>query len=461
MDGIKYRRPEEMRDSGVEWLSNMPQDWDCIRLKYLSRYKASNVDKLTVEGEYPVSLCNYVDVYKNVYITDELNFMQATATKQEIKNFTLNEGYILITKDSESPNDIAIPAYVPKKLVNVLCGYHLSIIDANQLRLSSKYLFQFLNSIGARNYFETRANGITIYALGMESFKNIIIPDCDLLEQQKIANFLDIKTAQFDSIISKKELLIKKLEEAKKSLISEVVTGKMKIVDGEMVKRQPEEMKNSGIEWLGMISKEWVVKRIKNLFSLRNERNHKSMDEVQILSLYTALGVKRQEEIENKTGNVVRTVLDYKIVHPKDIVVNIILAWMGAIGVSQDKGVISPAYDIYKPYDNINSDYYSYLFRTSKFAGECFKYGRGIMLMRWRTYSDQFMSIYCCCPNKTEQDQIAEFIDRKIRDIDTVVEKNKLHIQKLKEAKQALISEAVTGKIDLRDWEIIEEGGLQ
>jgi type I restriction enzyme S subunit len=82
-------------------------------------------------------------------------------------------------------------------------------------------------------------------------------------EQRKIANFLDIKTAQFDSIIAKKEQLITKLEEAKKSLISEVVTGKVKIVDGQLVPRPPEEMKDSGVEWLGMIPNEWSLPKLK------------------------------------------------------------------------------------------------------------------------------------------------------------------------------------------------------
>lgn len=452
---IKYRQPEELADSGVDWIGIAPKDWEVIKLKFVM-----DINPAKSELRNKHKLCSFVPMNK---IHNGIIEVDETKTIKEVFNgYTyFIDGDIVMAKVTPcfENGDIAIAS-------NLVNGVAFGTTEINVFRAKRDYVTDFIyykmQELHFMRYGSSHMTGVAglkrIPTSYISNFKSTV-PNWE--DQQKIANFLDIKTAQFNSIIAKKELLIEKLEEAKKCLISEVVTGKMKIVDGEIVKRQPEEMKNCGIEWLGMIPKEWVVKRIKNLFALRNERNHKSMDEVQILSLYTALGVKRQEEIENKTGNIVRTVLDYKIVHPQDIVVNIILAWMGAIGVSKDKGVISPAYDIYKPYDNINSDYYSYLFRTSKFAGECFKYGRGIMLMRWRTYSDQFMSIYCCCPNKTEQDQIAEFIDRKIRDIDTVVEKNKLHIQKLKEAKQALISEAITGKIDLRDWEIIEEGGLQ
>jgi type I restriction enzyme S subunit len=213
--------------------------------------------------------------------------------------------------------------------------------------------------------------------------------------------------------------------------------------------RKKEEMKDSGIEWLGMVPKDWTKLRIKNLFKLRNERNYKKMDEVQILSLYTSIGVKRQEDIDNKVGNIVRTVYEYKKVYKNDIVVNIILAWMGAIGVSYNDGVISPAYDIYKPINKTNSIYFNYLFRNGRFSGECFKYGRGIMLMRWRTYSDEFMGINICKPSDKEQQKIANFLDIKIKEFDSIISKKEQLIQKLEEAKKSLISEVVTGNVKL------------
>jgi type I restriction enzyme S subunit len=267
--------------------------------------------------------------------------------------------------------------------------------------------------------------------------------------------FLHQKETQFDTIISKKEALIKTLEEAKKSLISEVVTGKIKVVKTstgyELVERKKEEMKDSGVEWLGDVPIEWETKAIRYLFQLRNERNAKDMKDVQLLSLFTALGVKKQGEVLAR-GNKVRTVEDYKEVYPDDIVVNIILAWMGAIGVSQDRGVISPAYDIYKPINPlINSKFYHYVFRTGRFSGECYKKGRGIMDMRWRTYSNEFKSIIVPVVSTDEQKLLTNFLDSRITDIENLINKTKQQIKNIKAAKQSLISEAVTGKIEILD----------
>lgn len=266
---IKYRKAEEMKDSCFEWLGLIPREWEVIRLKYLSTYFASSVDKLNKETEYPVFLCNYKDVYDNDLITDEIEFMEATATKQEIKKFFLKEGYILVTKNSEFPDDIAVPAYVTKTMEKVLCGYHLGIIDSFKKVLSSEFLYWFLSSPGIRDYFETQARGITTYSLETDAFENVVIPKISLTEQQKIADFLHMETARFDSIIKKKELLIEKLEEAKNSLVSQVITGKVKIVDGQMVERPPEEMKESHIGWLGRIPKNWTVGKVKYYYAVQ------------------------------------------------------------------------------------------------------------------------------------------------------------------------------------------------
>lgn len=122
------RAPSELKPSGVEWLGVIPNEWQVKKLKYISEIISSNVDKKSYEGQEKVLLCNYVDVYKNDLITNKINFMEATANESEIKKFSLQFGDILITKDSESPDDIAIPAYVNENFENVLCGYHLAIL---------------------------------------------------------------------------------------------------------------------------------------------------------------------------------------------------------------------------------------------------------------------------------------------------------------------------------------------
>ena len=120
---------------------------------------------------------------------------------------------------------------------------------------------------------------------------------------------------------------------------------------------------------------------------------------------------------------------------------------MGAMGISNYDGVTSSAYDIYRPIsDNVNPKFYHYVFRTSWFAGECDKYGRGIMRMRWRTYSQEFMNIKIPYPPIEEQKTIADYLDSKCAKIDSAISSKRLQLEKLEEYKKSLIFEYVTGK---------------
>ena len=208
------------------------------------------------------------------------------------------------------------------------------------------------------------------------------------------------------------------------------------------------EMKNSGVEWLGKIPNHWRIRRIKNLFELRNEKNYEALEDVNLISLYTDKGVVQHSDLTETTGNKAVTADGYKIVKEDDIVVNIILCWMGAVGRSAYNGVTNPAYDVYKPLHDTNSKYYHYLFRTSQFNGECYRYGRGIMLMRWRTYSTEFRAISVPLPPKDEQERIVEFLDKKLDDVDRLIGNVQTQIEKLKAYKQSLITEVVTKGLD-------------
>ena len=208
------------------------------------------------------------------------------------------------------------------------------------------------------------------------------------------------------------------------------------------------EMKDSGVEWLGKIPNHWMIRRIKNLFELRNEKNYEALEDVNLISLYTDKGVVQHSDLTETTGNKAVTAEGYKIVKEDDIVVNIILCWMGAVGRSAYNGVTSPAYDVYKPLNDTNSKYYHYLFRTSQFNGECYRYGRGIMLMRWRTYSTEFRAISVPLPPEDEQKRIVNFLDKKIDDVDRLIGNVQKQIEKLKAYKQSLITEVVTKGID-------------
>ncbi len=231
----------KMKDSGIEWLGEIPEHWEVLKLKYIASVQFSNVDKNSVEGEETVRLCNYVDVYNNDFITGDLPFMSATATKGEIRKFRVRRGDVIITKDSESWTDIAVPSYVSDKLDDVLCGYHLAQIRANTRLMECKYLFRAFSSKPINHQFQVASTGITRYGLGNYWLDNGLFLIPPLEEQLTIAAFLDRETARIDALIEKVEKSIELLREYRTALISAAVTGKIDVRDS--IEQRPKQFK--------------------------------------------------------------------------------------------------------------------------------------------------------------------------------------------------------------------------
>lgn len=174
--------------------TELPTGWREERIHDVADLRTSSVDKKSEDGESPVELCNYVDVYKNDKITLALDFMKATATDAQIERFSLRVGDVIITKDSETPDDIGVPAYVAEIKPNLVCGYHLTMIRPNKTLLDGAYLFYALESRLSAYQFYLAANGVTRYGLTAQGTKNVRISFPSLPEQKQIAAFLDWKT---------------------------------------------------------------------------------------------------------------------------------------------------------------------------------------------------------------------------------------------------------------------------
>ncbi len=217
-----------MKDSGVEWLGEIPAHWEVKRLKYLAAVQLSNVDKKSVEGEEPVELCNYTDVYYNEMITRDMDFMHASATKEQIQRFSLRAGDVLITKDSESWDDIAVPAVVCDDMPDVLCGYHLAQIRPGHGCVGG-FLARAFAAVGPRDQFRLSANGITRFGLGSDAIRTALFPVPPVPEQRAIAEFLDRQTAKIDALVAKVREAIERLKEYRTALISAAVTGKIDV----------------------------------------------------------------------------------------------------------------------------------------------------------------------------------------------------------------------------------------
>lgn len=220
-----------LKDSGIEWIGQIPAHWEVRKLKELASLRFSNVDKNTREDHRQVLLCNYVDVYKNDFITGELNFMLSTASEAETKRFSLRKGDVMITKDSETHNDIAVPALVKQDLDNVVCGYHLALIRSKDKEMNSAYVFYLFRSGAFNHGFAIQAKGITRVGLSINSIADALLLLPPLAEQTAIAAYLDQKTATIDAIVRNLNAQLTTLAEFRKTLINEVVTGRVRVIN--------------------------------------------------------------------------------------------------------------------------------------------------------------------------------------------------------------------------------------
>lgn len=219
----------ELKDSGIGWLGKIPKHWEIKKLKFNALVQFSNVDKKSEEGELAVRLCNYVDVYYNDFITPDLDFMEATASPEEIKKFHLKAGDVLLTKDSEEWSDIAVPAFVTFEEPDLICGYHLAQVRPQVEKIEGKYLFWLMSANCVNYQFRTEASGITRYGLSNYALSNSLCLIPPRTEQKEIAMFLDKKTVQIDGQVEREKRSIELLKEFRTSLISEAVTGKIDV----------------------------------------------------------------------------------------------------------------------------------------------------------------------------------------------------------------------------------------
>lgn len=415
------------------WLPEIPKEWQTIKIKYAFGERS--------EKGYPnepLLVCsqNMGVVPKNLYgnrtveAQKDLHLLKLVRFGDFVISLRSFQGGI----EYAYYQGIISPAYTIMISRNILTSGYFKY-------LAKSYAFIEL--------LKTCVTGIREgQNIDYSKLKNHRIPIPSCSEQDQIVRFLDWKISSINKLINIKRRKVKELDALKRAIISSTVTRGL-------TSNAP--MKFSGVKWLGDIPVHWQISRIKRHFILRDERNDKNLSDVNLLSVFSSVGVIPRSEVgDYSSGNKAANADGYKIVHCGDIVVNIILCWMGALGKSDFDGVTSPAYDVYKPDEAVSSKYYHYLFRTKAFTEECYKAGRGIMSMRWRVYSQQFMNINIPIPPNDEQQKIVDYLDGKCTQIDNAITQTEESITALQELKKCLISNVVTGKIDVRSIEIPE-----
>jgi len=218
-----------LKENETECLGFIPENWKLYQLGKAAKIILSGLDKKSYEGQQPVLLCNYVDVYKNEYITHDLTFMKATASDAEINTLKLHKDDVIITKDSESWDDIGVPAYVAEEIENLYCGYHLAILRTNKSILLGEFLYNIFRSQYVQIQHKVKAKGVTRFSLGYQPIHDTILLIPPIEEQKAIIEKLKINCKIQDALIRNLQKEIELILEYRTNLISDVVTGKVDV----------------------------------------------------------------------------------------------------------------------------------------------------------------------------------------------------------------------------------------
>lgn len=444
---MSYPRYAKYKDSGVAWLGEVPAHWEVRRLKHVCQAFPSNVDKKSYENQDSILLCNYTDVYYNDEITSNISFMEATASDEEVAKFKLEPGDIIITKDSETPDDIAVSAYVPSVLPGVVCGYHLTIVRPSSI-MSGRYVKRLFDSAFSRAQFAVAANGLTRFGLSQYAIDNALFPIPPFAEQSAIAAFLDCETGRIDALVAEQEKLMALLAEKRQAVISHAVT---KGLDPDAP------MKESGIEWLGKVPKHWEVTALKRLILKGSSISYgivqpgEPQDEgipfVQTTNMTN--GNFSVEELQKTTFEIASNYPRSRLTGGEVILG--IRASIGAAhivpsqlrGCNLSRGVARIACDT----SIFNGFLVAYLM-----SGQIENYWQ--LGKQGSTFNEVSIEtvkeLSVVVPPVDEQMSIANFVTEEAARLDALTAEARRAIDLLKERRAALISAAVTGRIDVR-----------
>lgn len=426
-------RYEIYKKVNLSWLNEVPEGWSFISLKRIGELKTGNSIRDDEKNKFSNNNGARIFVTTSDINSEKMEIIHKSNIyiPFENKSFKLCiPGSTLVCIEGGSGGKKVAITNEEVNFGNKLC----SIKSHTQ---HDKYIYYIICSRIFKKYYQMFINGDR-NGVSLANIKNFIMPVPSLIEQKQIVDYLDWKINEIDKLISIEKDKLNKIRLLKEQHIEDIIFN-----DGS---------ETSISNWYNYLPKMATEIKIKNIFRLRDERNYLPEEEVELLSLYTRLGVIKNKDIDKRTGNKNTTVYNYKKVYQQDIVVNIMLCWMGAIGISDYNGVTSPAYDVYKPdLKRVNPKYYHYLFRTNKFKSELYKNGKGIVLMKWRVYADKFKNIIVPLPSLDEQRRIVELIENVEFNIREYIRSINNTIKDLGLLKESLISEVVTGQIDVRN----------
>lgn len=404
----------EMKDSGVEWIGEIPKDWNCMRLKFA--FGNSNV------GE---------SVDKELYSSDENGYIFYTAGANPVKTSYTEFPMWKYTTD----NDILLARngtpyiYLPSK--DAVYSDHIIRIN-----IKDDYCRRFLRYCLQRSIESIIVDSVSIATWSISLWKEQKLPLPYYHEQKYLADYLDSKCSKIDEIIERQQAIIEKLKEYKLSIITEAVTSGI----------NPDvEMKDSGSVWFGSIPTNWEMKRLKYVFHIQKdiagEEGHT------VLSI-TQKGII-PKDFSNNEGQFANSYANYQLVHKGDFAMNHMDLLTGWVDISKYEGVTSPDYRVFVLNDKngMCPEYYLYMMQMCYSARIFYGLGQGVSGMgRWRLQADKFLNFHIPIPPYDEQKIIADYITDKVNHIEVEIDKRNKLVEKYQEYKKSLIYEVVTGK---------------
>ncbi len=418
------RRYESYKDSGVEWLGEIPSHWDLTI--GMNVFRENKRDNKGMKEKTVLSLS-----YGQIIIKPEEKLVGLVP--ESFETYQIVEPNDIIIRCTDLQNDKTSLRTGLAKDKGIITSAYLNLKVINNH--SAKFLHYYLHTLDITKVLYKFGSGLR-QNLSFLDFKRLPIIDIPLSEQQKIAQFLDDKTAKIDQAVDLAEKQIALLKEHKQILIQNAVTRGL----------NPDvPLKDSGVEWIGQVPEHWEKYPLFVQAKISSITNHIDKE---LLSVYLDRGVIRFSDVDEKRTNVTSLDLSkYQLVRKGNFVLNNQQAWRGSVGISNYEGIVSPAYLILELSNKFESNYANYLFRNGTMVAHYFVASKGVGSIQRNLYWGNLRRTPIFIPPLSEQQRIADYLDAQIIKIDQAIALKTAHIEKLKEYKSVLINDAVTGKV--------------
>lgn len=417
----------EMKDSGIEWIGEIPKAWKIAPLKRFAKIQTGNTPSkadealfYADEGILWIKPNNLGTGYPIIYTTDYLTLEGRNAARVMPPNTV----YVCC---------IGSLGKVGYSLVEGCCNQQINALIYND-RMYWKYGYYL--TLAQESRYLLYGNGNVLQIINATNQGNIECVVPSLREQKDISNFLDEMCVEIDSVLEKTRSSIEEYKKLKQAVITQAVTKGI---------RGNREMKDSQSTWFGQILSDWEMRKIKYIFKIQKDIAGKEGHTV--LSI-TQKGIKPKDLSKNE-GQLAENYSNYQLVHIGDFAMNHMDLLTGWVDVSKYEGVTSPDYRVFGLIDKDKycSQYYLYLMQMCYTNRIFYGLGQGVSgLGRWRLQADKFLNFSITVPSYEEQQEIANYLDKKCLAIDELIAKKEQYLSEIENYKKSLIYEYVTGK---------------